>query len=119
MNIATLDTDCNALVRNIEAKRDVDFHPLMEPRLDWKDQIHISKDCVKMLMASCFHYVGDLGLVLCLLDKEIGSYRDPERALAAEKPHVSEEDCDVIKRVFYHGCTKSFKYTEEPENKKK
>ena len=75
--VATLDPDYDALARNIEATRVVDFHSLMEPHLDWKDHIHISKDRVKMLTAACFHYSGDLGLVLCLLDKEIGAYRDP------------------------------------------
>ena len=54
-----------------------------------------------MLTAACFHYGGDLGLVLRLLDKEIGAYRDPEQALAAAKSHVSEEDYDAMKRVFY------------------
>ena len=72
-----------------------------------------------MLKAVCFHYGGDLGLVTRLLDKEIGSYRDPERALAAAKPHVSKEDYDAMKRVFYDGFPKYFKYTEEPENKTK
>ena len=117
--VSDLDPDYDALGRNIEATRGVDFHPLMEERLDWKEQTDISKDRVKMLTAACFHYGGDLGLVLRLLDKEIGAYRDPERALAAAKPHVSKEDYDAMKRVFYHGCPKSFKYTEEPENKKK
>ena len=109
--VATLYPYCDALARNIEATRDVNFHPLIEPRLDWKDRISISKDRVKMLTAAWFHYGGDLGLVLRLLDKEIGAYRDPKRVLAAAKPHVSTEDYAAMKRLFYHGCPKSFKYT--------
>ena len=77
--VPSLDPDYEVLARNIEATRDVNFHPLMEPRLDWKDHINISKDQVKMLTTVCFHWDGNLGLVLHLLDKDTGAYRDPGR----------------------------------------
>jgi len=91
---------------------------LLEPHLDYADQVEIQIECVWKMTACVVHYNMDLGLVSRFLGGEYSvAYRDIDDILAAVHPHISRTDCAHIERILHIGCPAKFHWEEPAENK--
>jgi hypothetical protein len=83
----------------------VDFTPICQPRLGYKDQTYINPHCIKMASAAMVYFGLDPGkFVRYLAGKYTGQHQDDQRTLDAVQNHVNPEDYEHIKRILLHGC---------------
>lgn len=92
----------------------VNFLPLQEPRLNYRDEVEIDQHRVDMAGAAMVYYNNDSGMVVRMINGEYrGTGRDVKAILAAVRPYVSDSDYEHIKRILTQG-TPARVNTEEP-----
>jgi hypothetical protein len=96
----------------------VDFTPLQDPQLGYKQQDHINPYRVEMASAAMIHFGLDPGkFVQFLLGKYTGQYRDVCCTLDAIRDHVTSDDYGHIKRILLNGCPAQLTFKEHLSNK--
>ncbi len=96
----------------------IDFIPLLEPRLGYKNQECINQYRVEMASAAMIHFGLDLGKFVRFLSGEYTSQnRDVRRTLDAVRGHVNTEDYNHIKRILMDGCPAQLTFEEPLSNK--
>ncbi len=96
----------------------VDFTPLQDPRLGYKQQDHIDPYRVEMASAGMIHFGLDPGKFVCfLLGKYTGQHQDVCRTLDAIQDHVTSDDHGHIKQRLLDGCPSQLTLKEPLINK--
>jgi len=87
----------------------VDLSSLLDPRLDYADQVEIQNERVWKMTACAVHYDLNLGLVSWFLGGEYSAaWRDVDAILMALHSHISCNDFDHIGRILRIGCLAAF-----------
>ena len=106
------------MVDQVPKLMQVDFSPLLQPRVDYSTQNEISMERVEMMSACLVYYGLNYGLVVRYLGGEYtGEWRDVDGILKLVRPVASQEDYDHIERILKEGCPADFDYEESHENK--
>ena len=96
----------------------IDFSSLLEPRLDYADQVDIQRERVWKLTACAVYYNVNLGLVSRFLGGEYSvAWRDIDAILVAVHPHIFRTDFEHIERILRTGCPAIFHGEKPAENK--
>ncbi len=96
----------------------VDFTPIHQPRLGYKDQTHINPHCIKMASAAMVYFGLDPGkFVRYLAGKYTSQHQDVWRTLDTVQDHVTPEDYEHIKGILLHGCPALLTFEEPSSNK--
>ena len=116
--LSTMNPEYAAIIRDVPRLMMVDFSSLLEPHLDFADQIEIQKERVWKMTACAVHYDLDLGLVSRFLGGEYSAaWRDVDAILTAVQPHISCTDFEHIERILRIGCPAAFHWEEPADNK--
>jgi hypothetical protein len=96
----------------------VDFNPLQDPRLGYKQQDHIDPYCVEMASVAIIHFSLDPGkFVRFLLGKYTGQHWDVRHTLDAVGDHVTSDNYDHIKKILLDGYPAQLTFDEPLSNK--
>ncbi len=96
----------------------VEFTPLRDPRLGYKQQDHINPYRVEMASAAMIHFGLDPGKFVCFLSGQYTiQHRDVCRTLDAIQDHVTSENYGHIKQIFLDGCPAQLTFEESLSNK--
>jgi hypothetical protein len=83
----------------------VDFTPIRQPRIGYKDQTHINPHRIKMASAAMVYFGLDPGnFIRNLAGKYTGQHQDVQHTFNAVQNHVTHEDYEHIKWILLHGC---------------
>ncbi len=75
-NLCLVNKDFANIVPKVQRWLKVDFTPLQDPHLEYKQQDHINPYRVEMASAAIIHFGSDPGKIVCfLLGKFTGQYR--------------------------------------------
>ena len=97
----------------------INWRPLLEPRLNYKDQKAIDPHRVDMATALAIRAGLDPGRIVRTMNGEYtGCWRNSKQILAAAKPHLTNDDYDHIERILTQGCPKKLFYYEQASTKK-
>ena len=118
VNLKCTNKMYHEMIDDVLRLRSVDFSVLKLPRLNYVDQVVISQERVDLATACAIHYGLHTGMVIRYLKGEyVGESRDAERILAAVSPHISEADCNHIRRIINQGCPSYLDFEEDYDNK--
>ncbi len=96
----------------------VNFTPLQDPRLGYKQQDHINPYCIEMASAAMIHFGLDPGkFVHFLSGKYTGQYWDICCTLDAIRDHVTSDDNGHAKQILLNGCSTQLTFKEPSSNK--
>jgi hypothetical protein len=96
----------------------VDFTPIHQPRLGYKDQTHIDPHLNKMASAAMVYFGLDPEkFARYLAGKYTGQHQDVQHTLNAVRNHVTPEDYEHIKWILLHGCPAQLTFEEPSRNK--
>ncbi len=92
-NLRLVNKDFANIVPKVLRWLQVNFTPLQDPRLGYKQQDHIDPYCVEMASAAMIHFGLDPGkFARLLLGKYTGQYWDVCHTLDAIQDHVTSDD---------------------------
>jgi hypothetical protein len=104
-NLCLVDKDFANIVPKVLHWLQVDFTPLQDPHLGYKQQDHINPYCVEMASAAMIHFGLDPGkCVRFLSGKYTGQYRDVHCTLDAIQDHITSDNYGHIKQILLDGC---------------
>jgi hypothetical protein len=96
----------------------VNFTPLQDPRLGYKQQDHINPYCVEMASVAMIHFGLDPGkFVRFLLGEYTGQYWDFHRTLDAIRDRITSDGYGHIKQILLNGCPTQLTFGEPWSNK--
>ncbi len=117
-NLWLVNKDYAAIVPKVIPWLWIDFTPLREPRLGYKNQECIDPYRVEMVSATMIHFGLDPGKFVHFLSGEYtGQYQDVRRTLDAVRDHVNTDDYNHIKRILMDGCPAQLTFKEPSSNK--
>ena len=117
-NLRLANKDYAAIVPKVIHWLRIDFTPLCEPWLGYKNQEGIDPYCVEMAGAAMIHFGLDPGNFVRFLSGEYtGKYQDVRRTLDAVRDHVNTDDYNHIKRILMDGCLAQSTFEEPSSNK--
>jgi hypothetical protein len=117
-NLRLVNKDFTNIVPKLLHWLQVDFTPLQDPQLGYKQQDHIDPYCMEMTSAAMIHFGLDPGkFVRFLLGKYTGKYRDVCCTLNAIQDHVTSDDYGHIKQILLDGCPAQLTFEEPLSNK--
>ncbi len=116
-NLRLVNKDYAAIVPNVIRWLRIDYTPLREPRLGYKNQECIDPYRVEMASAAMIHFGLDPGKFVRFLSGEYTSqYRDVQRTLDAVRDNVTIDDYNHIKRILMDGCPAQLTFEEPSSN---
>ncbi len=96
----------------------VNFTPLRDPRLAYKQQDHINPYPVEMASMDMIHFGLDPGkFVHFLSGKYTGQHQHAQHTLNAIQDHVTSDNYGHIKQILLHGCPAQLTFEEPSSNK--
>ncbi len=96
----------------------VDFIPLQDPHLGYKQQEQIDPYCVEMASTAIIYFGLDSGKFVCFLLGEYTSQHWEVRCtLDAIRDHITSDDYGHIKRILLNGCPAQLIFKEPLSNK--
>ena len=106
------------MVDDITRLKDIDFTPLLYPRVGFREIDKIEKGWVDMTTALLIHYGGHPGLATRFLGWEYtGETRDYEKVFERCQGIVDQEDIKGMMRVLTEGCPASIDFEDVAEQK--
>ena len=115
--LSSMDPEYKAIIVNVPKLLNVDFSPLLQPRLDYVEQTHTKKEQVRLMVACMVYYNLDF-VMRCLGGEYIAKWGDVDAILAAIESCVSEDDKEHIRRILMKGCTEKNVWEEPAKNEK-
>jgi hypothetical protein len=113
-----VNKDFAIIVPNVLRWLQVNFTPLQDSRLGYKQQDHINPYRVEMASLAMIHFGLDPGKFVCfLLGKYTGQHWDVRCTLDAIRDHVTSDDYGHIKRILLDGCPAQLTFEEPSSNK--
>jgi len=107
--LSAMNPEYSVLIRDVPRLMQVDVSSLLEPHLDYANQVEIQRECVWKMTACAVYYYMDLGLVSLFLGGEYSAtWRDIDAILAGVHPHISHTYFEHIERILYAGCPATF-----------
>jgi hypothetical protein len=104
-NLRLVNKDYAAIVPKVICWLQINFTPLREPRLGYKNKECINPYRVDMASAAMIHFGLDPGKFVRFLSGEYtGQYGNIQRTLDAVRDHVNTDDYNHIKRILMDGC---------------
>ncbi len=92
-NIRLVSKDFTNMVPKVLCLMKIDFTPIREPRLGYKEQNHIDPHCAKIASVAMVHFGLDPGKFICFLaGKYTGHHQDLRRTLDAVQDYVTPAD---------------------------
>jgi hypothetical protein len=117
-NLRLVNKDFANIVPKVLCWLQVDFTPLQDPHLGYKQQDHISPYRVEMASATMIHFGLDPGkFVRFLLGEYTGQYRDVCCTLDTIQDHVTSDNYGHIKQILLNGCPAQLTFKEPLSNK--
>ncbi len=117
-NLCLVNKDFANIVLKVLCWLRVNFTPLQDPRLGYKQQDHINPYRVEMASAAMIHFGLDPGkFVRFLLGEYTGQYWDVRCTLDAIQDHVTSDDYGHIKRILLDGCPTQLTFKDPLSNK--
>jgi hypothetical protein len=117
-NLCLVNKDFANIVLKVLRWLLVNFTPLRDPRLGYKQQDHINPYRVEMASTAMIHFGLNPGkFVRFLLSEYIGQYWDVRCTLDAIRDHVTSDDYSHIKRILLNGCPAQLTFEEPSSNK--
>jgi hypothetical protein len=117
-NLCLVNKDFVNIVPKVLHWLQVDFTPLQDPRLGYKQQDHINPYCVEMASVAMIHFGFDPGkFVRFLSGKYTGQHWDICCTLDTVQDHVTSEDYGHIKQILLDGCPAQLTFKEPLSNK--
>ncbi len=115
-NLCLVNKDFANIVLKVLRRWQVNFTPLQDPCLGYKQQDHIKPYRVEMASAAMIHFGLDPSkFVRFLLGEYTGQYWDICRTLDAIRDHVTSDDYGHINWILLGGCPAQLTF-EEPLN---
>ena len=94
-NLSVVNRLYNEVTRDVHLFRNLDFSPLLEPRIGYADQQAILQARVNMATAAMIHYGLHPGMLIRYLKGEyVGESRRVPQILQAVSPHISKDDAN-------------------------
>ena len=116
--LASLDVEYALMLHDVHRLVEIDFSPLRDQRLGYKEKTLISRERVKMMAACTVYYGLYFRIVTRYLGGEYtGAGRDVDATLAEIGPHIDPDDFAHIRRVLTEGFPSIFFHQESRENK--
>jgi hypothetical protein len=115
-NLCLVNKDFANIVPKVFCWLRVNFTPLRDPRLGYKQQDHIDPYHVEMASAM-IHFGLDPGKFVRFLLGKYTEYWDVRRTLDAIRDHVTSDDYGHIKRILLDGCPAQLNFKEPSSNK--
>jgi hypothetical protein len=110
----------NKVVPEVSRLLVLDWKPLLEPRLDYENQVAIDMNRVDMATSLALRSGLDPGRVVRTLGGEYtGAWRDVDAILHEIQSVVNLEDYQHVKRILTKGCPSKLMFDEPRENKLK
>jgi hypothetical protein len=117
-NLCLVNKDFANIVPKVLRWLQVDFTPLQDPRLGYKQQDHIDPYHVVMASAAMIHFGLDPGkFVSFLLGKYTDQHWDVRCTLDAIQDHVTSDNYGHIKQILLDGCTAQLTFEDPSSNK--
>jgi hypothetical protein len=99
-------------------KMKIDFAPMREPHLGYKEQNHIDPHRVKMASAAMVHFGVDPGkFILFLAGEYTIHHQDVRCTLNAVQNYVTPDDYEHMKWILLNGCPPQLTFKEPTSNK--
>ncbi len=117
-NLCLVNKDFANIVPKVPCWIRVDFTPLQDPRLGYKQQDQINPYRVEMASMAMIHFGLDPGkFVRFLLGKYTGQHRVVCRTLDAVQDHIKSDNYNPIKKKLLDGCPAQLTFKESSSNK--
>ncbi len=116
-NLQLVNKDFANIVPKVLHWLQVNFTPLQDPCLGYKQQDHIDPYHLEMASTAMIHFGLDPGkFVHFLLGKYTGQYWDVHCILDAIQDHVTSDDYGHIKQILLDGCPAQLTFKEPSSN---
>ena len=116
--LACLNKLWHKMVSEVLRLKDMDFTPLLDPRLDYETQTEISQHRVDMATAGMIKYEMNPGMFgRCISGLYTGEERDVDATCYELVGHVETEDLNHIRRILTQGCPARLNFDEPSHNK--
>jgi hypothetical protein len=116
-NLCLVNKDFANIVPKIIHWLRVNFTPLQDPHLGYKQQDHIDPYCMGIASTAMIHFGLDPGKFVCfLLDQYTSQHRDLRRTPDAIQDHVTSDDYGHIKQILLDGCPAQLTFEEPLSN---
>jgi hypothetical protein len=117
-NLCLVNKDFVNIVPKVLRWLRVNFTPVQDPCLGYKQQDHINPYHVEMASAAMIHFGLDPGKFVCFLSGEhTGQHWDVRCTLDAIQDHVTSDDYGHIKRILLDGCPAQLTFEKPLSNK--
>ncbi len=117
-NLCLANKDFANIVLEVLCWLQVDFTPLQDPCLRYKQQDHINPYHVEMASTAMIHFGLDPGKFVCfLLGKYTGQHQDICCTLDAVQDHITSDNYNHINGKLLDGCPTQLTFRELPINK--
>ncbi len=118
--LKSINSRYNLMVNEVIRLRNVDFTPLLYPRLNYQEQTEIQQERVDMVTALMIRLDMHPGMVVRYIQGEFtGEERDVETVCNTIEPFVSKEDLEHVRRIMTLGCPAQCVFEEDASNKAK
>jgi hypothetical protein len=119
-NLCLENKDFSNIVPKVLRWLRVNFTPLQDPCLGYKQQDHMDPYHVKMASMAMIHFGLDPGKFVCFLSGEYtGQHWGIRHTLDAIQDHVTSDDYSHIKRILFDGYPAQLTFEEPSSNKLK
>jgi hypothetical protein len=117
-NLSVLNRLYNEVTFDVHLFRNLDFSPLLEPRIGYADQQAILQARVNMATAAMIYYGLHPGMLIRYLKGEyVGESRRVPQILQIVSPHISKDDANHMHRILTQGCPSKLVLSESNEMK--
>jgi hypothetical protein len=117
-NLCFMNKDFVNIVPKVLLWLQVNFTPLQDPCLGYKQQDHINPYCVETVNAAMIHFSLDPGKFVHFLSGEYtGQHQDVLCSLDAIQDHVTSDNYGHIKQILLNGCPAQLTFEEPLSNK--